>query len=63
MTLSRSRALVVLAATTAIGGALRFYNLSWGAPYFHFHMDEHFVLGPADTLTSTTCSWAPTSFA
>src|SRR4029453_738433 len=26
------------------------YNLAWGAPYYHFHMDEHFVIGPADTL-------------
>ena len=32
------------------GAAFRFYNLAWGAPYYHFHMDEHFVLGPADTL-------------
>ena len=40
----------ILAAIVAVGGAFRFYNLAWGAPYYHFHMDEHFVLGPADTL-------------
>ena len=27
-----------------------FYNLAWGAPSYHFHMDEHFVLGPANVL-------------
>ena len=40
----------MLAAIVAVGAAFRFYNLAWGAPYYHFHMDEHFVLGPADTL-------------
>jgi hypothetical protein len=40
----------MLAAITAVGAAFRFYNLAWGAPYYHFHMDEHFVLGPANTL-------------
>ena len=32
------------------GAALRFYNLAWGAPYFHFHIDEHFVFSGADML-------------
>jgi 4-amino-4-deoxy-L-arabinose transferase-like glycosyltransferase len=47
---TKSRALVGLAIITAIGGALRFYNLAWGAPYFHFHMDEHYVFMGADLL-------------
>lgn len=42
--------MLILAAIVAVGAAFRFYNLAWGAPYYHFHMDEHFVLGPADTL-------------
>src|SRR5882762_9105893 len=42
----------MLAAITAVGAAFRFYNLAWGAPYYHFHMDEHFVLGPANLLRS-----------
>ena len=41
--LSRPRALLALAVITGLGGAFRFYNLAWGAPYFHFHIDEHFV--------------------
>jgi hypothetical protein len=40
----------MLAAIVAAGAAFRFYNLGWGAPFYHFHMDEHFVLGPADLL-------------
>jgi len=48
--MSRTRALLVLAVITAIGGALRFYNLAWGAPYYHFHMDEHYVFAGADLL-------------
>src|SRR3954471_11936282 len=39
-----------LAAICAAGAACRFYNLAWGAPFYHFHIDEHFVLGPANTL-------------
>src|SRR6185436_12943284 len=31
-------------------GALRFYGLAWGAPYFHFHIDEHFVFVGAERL-------------
>jgi hypothetical protein len=48
--LTRQNALWLLAAIVAAGAAFRFYNLAWGAPYYHFHMDEHFVLGPADVL-------------
>jgi len=48
--LSRSRALAWLAAITAIGAALRYYGLAWGAPYYHFHIDEHFVFSAADLL-------------
>jgi hypothetical protein len=48
--LGRRPALFALAAITAIGAAFRFYGLGWGAPYFHFHIDEHFVLAPADLL-------------
>jgi dolichyl-phosphate-mannose-protein mannosyltransferase len=44
------KAFWILAAIVAGGAAFRFYNLAWGAPYYHFHMDEHFVIGPADTL-------------
>ena len=39
-----------LCVLTAVGGALRFYNLAWGAPYYHFHIDEHFVFTGADNL-------------
>lgn len=42
--------MILLAAITLAGGALRFYNLAWGAPYFHFHIDEHFVFVGADLL-------------
>jgi 4-amino-4-deoxy-L-arabinose transferase-like glycosyltransferase len=48
--LTRRRALALLAVITAVGGALRFYNLAWGAPYYHFHMDEHYVFAGADLL-------------
>jgi hypothetical protein len=48
--LTRRTALAWLAVATALGAAFRFYNLAWGAPYFHFHIDEHFVLGPANLL-------------
>jgi hypothetical protein len=33
-----------------VGALFRFYGLAWGAPYFHFHQDEHFVLSSADML-------------
>ena len=48
--LGRRPALLLLAAIAALGAAFRFYGLSWGAPYYHFHIDEHFVLAPADIL-------------
>ncbi|HEX5216976.1 MAG TPA: glycosyltransferase family 39 protein [Vicinamibacterales bacterium] len=48
--LPRRRALLWLCVVTAIGGALRFYQLDWGAPYYHFHIDEHFVFTGADNL-------------
>lgn len=37
------RTLWALALVTAAGAAVRFYGLGWGAPYYHFHIDEHFV--------------------
>src|SRR5438874_2337953 len=40
--------LVLLICGVAAG--LRFSYLSWGAPYFHFHIDEHFVFSGADML-------------
>jgi hypothetical protein len=53
-TISRRQAFWALTAITALGAAFRFYNLAWGAPFYHFHMDEHFVLQPADTLRRST---------
>ena len=41
---------VVLALIIAAAGALRFYGLSWGAPYGEFHWDEHFVFAGANYL-------------
>jgi hypothetical protein len=52
--IGRRQALWALAAIIALGAAFRFYNLAWGAPYYHFHIDEHFVLGPADALRHST---------
>jgi hypothetical protein len=46
----RSLALLLVAIATAVGAAFRFYSLGWGAPYFHFHMDEHYVFMGADLL-------------
>src|SRR5262245_10728380 len=48
--LTRARAVGLLTILTAIGGALRFYNLAWVAAYFRFHIDEHFVFVGADLL-------------
>src|SRR5262249_34587563 len=39
-----------LMAVCALAAAFRFIGLSWGAPYFHFHIDEHFVFQGADML-------------
>jgi Dolichyl-phosphate-mannose-protein mannosyltransferase len=44
------RAQVALAVVVALAAALRFYGLAWGAPYFHFHIDEHFVFVGAERL-------------
>ena len=47
------RELVVPTALSLIvilAGVLRFYGLAWGAPYFHFHIDEHFVFVGAERL-------------
>lgn len=49
--LTRKRGcLIALAIITGIGACLRFYGLSKGAPYHHFHIDEHFVFVGADLL-------------
>jgi len=49
--LSRRTAFLWVFAATAIGAAFRFYGLGWGAPYFHFHIDEHIVFTYADALS------------
>jgi hypothetical protein len=49
-TVERRTAVLLLAAITALAAGFRFYGLAWGAPYYHFHIDEHFVLGPADAM-------------
>jgi 4-amino-4-deoxy-L-arabinose transferase-like glycosyltransferase len=48
--LSRRSALAWVVLATALGAAFRFYGLGWGAPYFHFHIDEHVVFTYADAL-------------
>jgi dolichyl-phosphate-mannose-protein mannosyltransferase len=48
--LSRRSAILWVVAATALGGIFRFYGLAWGAPYFHFHMDEHLVFQDAYLL-------------
>ena len=48
--LTRRRSLIALAIITGVGACLRFYGLSKGAPYHHFHIDEHFVFAGADLL-------------
>src|SRR5580765_6979023 len=48
--LSRGSAVLWVTAATLLGGAFRFYGLAWGAPYFHFHMDEHLVFQDAYLL-------------
>jgi hypothetical protein len=44
------RRLLTLAAICAVAAAFRFAGLAWGVPYFHFHIDEHFVFQGADML-------------
>jgi hypothetical protein len=48
--LSRRSAACWVAAATVLGAAFRFSGLAWGAPYFHFHMDEHLVFEDAYLL-------------
>src|SRR5438445_10124101 len=43
-------AIATLLLITGIAAALRFIGLAWGAPYFHFHIDEHYVFQGADML-------------
>jgi len=52
--LGRRSALLWVAAATAAGAALRFTGLGWGAPYFHFHIDEHIVFTYAESLSRNT---------
>src|SRR4029077_15177248 len=52
--LSRRTAVLWVAAATALGAAFRYYGLGWGAPYFHFHMDEHLVFTDAYLLARDT---------
>src|SRR5262249_39328088 len=47
---ARRSALLWVLLATALGAAFRFYGLGWGAPYFHFHIDEHIVFTYADAL-------------
>jgi hypothetical protein len=48
---SRTRVIpAALSLVVILAGALRFYGLTWGAPYFHFHIDEHFVFVGAEQL-------------
>jgi hypothetical protein len=48
--LTRRGCLFALAIITGAGAGLRFYGLSKGTPYHHFHIDEHFVFAGADLL-------------
>ena len=52
--ISRRSAVIWVTLATALGAAFRFYGLGWGAPYFHFHIDEHIVFTYADALTRST---------
>jgi len=45
-----SPAAVALSLLMVLAAALRFYGLAWGAPYYHFHIDEHFVFVGAERL-------------
>jgi hypothetical protein len=48
---SRKRVIpAALSLVVMLAGILRFDGLAWGAPYFHFHIDEHFVFVGADRL-------------
>jgi 4-amino-4-deoxy-L-arabinose transferase-like glycosyltransferase len=52
--LDRRAALVWVSLAIALGAVFRFYGLGWGAPYFHFHIDEHIVFSYADALARST---------
>src|SRR5262249_19214013 len=52
--MSRRSATLWVALATALGAAFRFYGLGWGAPYFHFHIDQHIVCGYAEALALDT---------
>ena len=52
--ISRRSAIVWVTLATALGAAFRVYGLGWGAPYFHFHIDEHLVFTYADALARDT---------
>jgi hypothetical protein len=51
---SRRSAVIWVALATMLGAAFRFYGLGWGAPYFHFHIDEHIVFTYADALSRSS---------
>ncbi len=46
--------MVCVIGATALGAAFRFYGLGWGAPYFHFHIDEHIVFTYADAFSRSS---------
>jgi len=52
--LDRRAAIAWVSVAVALAGAFRFYGLGWGAPYFHFHIDEHIVFTYADALSRST---------
>lgn len=41
---------LLLGLICGVAAVLRFTGLAWGAPYYHFHIDEHFVFMGADML-------------
>ena len=49
--ISRRSAAIWVMLATALAAAFRVYGLGWGAPYFHFHIDEHIVFTYADALS------------
>lgn len=55
---------IALAGIVVAGAILRFYGLDWGAPYHHFHIDEHFVFVGADNLRTSlrTAALSPKFF-
>ena len=55
--ISRRSAIIWVALATVLGAAFRFYGLGWGAPYFHFHIDEHFVSKLSDLEDVIAVRW------